>query len=108
MNSERYQFINLARLPGRLTVEEAAWCLGFYAHDIPVLVTNRLLKPLGNPGPTGRRYFAACQIEQFRLDTKWLEKASALMNKHWQDKNASRKTERYSKKRPRQIAPSTK
>lgn len=91
MDSERYQFINLSKMPGRLNTEEAAWCLGFSAHDIPILVANRLLKPLGNPPPNGGRYFSGSDIDRLRLDTKWLDKASALLIKHWRVKN-DRKT----------------
>ena len=47
----------VATKPGRLTVEDAAWCLGFAAHVIPVLIAHKLLKPLGNPPPNGGRYF---------------------------------------------------
>jgi len=87
MDSERYQFINLAKMPGRLTPEETAWCLGFAAHDIPVLIANKMLKPLGNPPPNGGRYFAGSEVERLRLDTKWLDKASSLLVKHWRTKN---------------------
>ena len=87
MDSERYQFINLSKMPGRLNTEEVAWCLGFSAHDIPILVANRMLKPLGNPPPNGGRYFSASEIDRFRLDTKWLDKASALLIRHWKVKN---------------------
>lgn len=87
MDSERYQFINLSKLPGLLNTEETAWCLGFAAHDIPILVANRLLKPLGNPPPNGGRYFSGGEIDRLRLDSKWLDKASALLIKHWKVKN---------------------
>ena len=62
-------------------------CLGFAAHDIPVLIANKLLKPLGNPPPNGGRYFAGSEVDRLRLDTKWLDKASALLVKHWKTKN---------------------
>ena len=87
MDSERYQFINLSKMPGRLNTEETAWCLGFAAHDIPILVANRLLKPLGNPPPNGGRYFSASEVERLRLDTKWLDKASGILVRHWKTKN---------------------
>ena len=93
MDSERYQFINLAKLPGRLNTEETAWCLGFAAHDIPILVANKLLKPLGNPPPNGGRYFAGSDIDRLRSDSKWLDKASALLIKHWRVKNDRRSSQ---------------
>ena len=87
MDSERYQFINLAKLPGRLIPEEAAWCLGFSAHDIPILIANNLLKPLGNPPPNGGRYFSGSEIDRLRVDTKWCDRACALLIKLWKVKN---------------------
>jgi hypothetical protein len=91
MDSERYQLINSSKLPGRLTPEETAWLLGFAAHDIPTLIAHGLLKPLGNPPPNGGRYFSSSEIERFRQDTKWLDKASALLIKHWKVKNDRKK-----------------
>jgi hypothetical protein len=49
----------LGQLPARLTVEQAGWVLGCQPHDVPVLVSYRLLKPLGNPPPNGIKFFAA-------------------------------------------------
>ncbi len=92
MNSERYQFLNAAKLPGRINTEEAAWCLGFSPHDIPVLTARGLLKPLGNPPPNGGRYFSSSEIERLRHDTKWLDKASGTLIKHWKTKNERRPT----------------
>lgn len=43
------QFLYLMMAPARLTVEEAAWLLGFSPHEIPILVAKGLLKPLGCP-----------------------------------------------------------
>ena len=90
MNSERYQFLNVAKLPGRINTEETAWCLGFSPHDIPVLIARGLLKPLGDPPPNGARYFSSSEIERLRLDTKWLDKASATLIRHWKVKNEGR------------------
>ena len=85
--SEKHLFLNSSQLPARLGVQEAAWLLGFNAHDIPVLVANRLLRPLGNPPPNGSRYFASIELEALRMDPKWLDRASALLIKHWKTKN---------------------
>ena len=93
-NSERHQFISIAGLPGRLNVQEAAWVLGFSDHDIPVLVSHRLLKPLGNPPPNGGRYYALPDLNVLRNDAKWLDKASAVLVKHWRTQNADRRTDR--------------
>jgi len=87
MDTPRYELLKLARLPGRLDSEETAHLLGFKFHDIPILVAHRMLKPLGNPPLNGGRYFASAQIDQLRHDVKWMDKASAILIKHWKDRN---------------------
>ena len=82
--------LNLRRLPARLTVAQAAAVLGVQDHEIPILVRARLLMPLGNPAQNGQKYFAACQIEQFSADPKWLARATAQLTKYWQDKNQNK------------------
>src|SRR5690242_12830171 len=52
------------RLPARLTAEQAAILLGFAAHEIPMLVTAKLLKPLGKPSQSAVKYFATVDIER--------------------------------------------
>lgn len=79
--------------PGRFNTEEAAWFLGFGAHDIPVLIANKMLNPLGDPPPNGGRYFAISDLEPLRKDRKWLDRASALLIKHWKRKNERRNPE---------------
>ncbi len=89
MNPDRAAFLNLAFVPARLTAEEAAWYLGFSLHDIPVLVTKKLLEPLGSPPQNGTRYFAAVDLEKFRSDRKWLDRASATLTRHWRQERGS-------------------
>jgi hypothetical protein len=86
-------------LPARLDAVQTAEKLGFSEHDIPILVNRGLLKPLGNPVPNARKYFARVEIEQIDGDVKWLDKASKAISQHWQKKNSSRKNkdERSSK-----------
>jgi len=91
MQQERAQFLSLKVLPARLTVEEAAWYLGFAAHDIPVLVANGLLKPLGHPADNTVKFFALAAVEPLRADVKWLSRATDAMLEYWRRKNA-RKT----------------
>ncbi len=40
------RFLSLKAPPGRLTAGQAAWFLGFSAHEISILVNRGLLKPL--------------------------------------------------------------
>jgi hypothetical protein len=85
----RKEFLNTFRtLPARLQVEEAAWYLGFAPHDIPILVRNGLLKPLGQPPANGVKYFAAAALINLRDDINWLSRASNTITRHWQSKNA--------------------
>jgi hypothetical protein len=79
--------LNLRRLPARLDVKYAAQVLGFQPDDIAVLIRNRLIKPLGNPAPNGKRYFAACQILPLANDVEWLGKATAAVSRNWRAKN---------------------
>ena len=91
MNQDRFAFMSFPRLPGRLTTEEAAWHLGFSPHDIPVLVAHKLLKPLGSPPQNATRYFAGPDLEKVRTDSKWLDRASATLIRHWRKKNEGRR-----------------
>ena len=92
MNQEKKDFLSLRTLPARLGINEAAWLLGFGEHDIPVLVSSGLLKPLGKPTATGSKFFAAVDLQNFRNDPRWLAKASDAVVHHWRAKNASRRT----------------
>ena len=92
MNNERKDFLLVCRnSPARMDAREAAWYLGFAAHDIPILVRAGLLKPLGHPPPTAIKYFAAATLTELRNDAQWLARASDAIVRHWQTKNA-RKT----------------
>jgi hypothetical protein len=63
MSEDQHRFMTLLRqVPARLTAEQAAWVLNCQAHDVPVLVAARLLKPLGNPPPNSVKYFAASEV----------------------------------------------
>jgi hypothetical protein len=96
MNPERKEFLSLAMLPGRLNPSETAWQLGFEPHDIPILVSLGLLKPLGRPPASSVKYFASTEIEALKRDAKWLAKASDALRNHWKQKN-----ERAAKNRSR-------
>jgi hypothetical protein len=92
MKEEQHQFLRLVgQAPARLTVEQAAWVLGCQAHDVPVLVAARLLKPLGNPGPSSVKYFSRLEILDLARDRSWLARVTNAVNQHWQTKNAQRK-----------------
>lgn len=88
MNPERKEFLSLPTLPGRLNPSEAAWRLGFEPHDIPILISVGLLKPLGRPPASSVKYFASIEIEELKRDAKWLAKASDALRHHWKLKNS--------------------
>ncbi|MBI4660169.1 MAG: hypothetical protein HY735_15120 [Verrucomicrobia bacterium] len=88
MDPQREKFLNLKHLLARMNVEEAAGYLGMSPHDIPILVANGLLKPLGNPVQSSVKYFATVTLQELWADTKWLHRASATIREHWSEKNA--------------------
>ncbi len=92
MSEDQHQFLSLlGQLPVRLTVEQAAWVLNCQAHDVPVLIAARLVKPLGNPPPNGIKFFATADVLESAQDRHWLMKVTATINQHWQKKNQRKK-----------------
>jgi hypothetical protein len=92
MREDQHRFLMLlGQLPARLTAEQAAWVLNCQAHDIPILVSNRLLKPLGNPPPNGIKYFHTSELLESVKDRSWLVKVTGAVSGHWRGKNARRK-----------------
>ena len=93
MRDDCQQFLSLVGLPpARLTVEQAAWVLGCQAHDVPVLVAAKLLRPLGNPPPNGIKFFATAELLELAKDRSWLARVSNAVISHWQHKNARKKS----------------
>jgi hypothetical protein len=75
-----------ADMPARLDVACAARVLGFAEHDIPILIRERLLSPLGKPAANAPKFFARVVIEQLACDVDWLNKASITTAKYWKRK----------------------
>ena len=90
MHQEKKDFLTLAIPPARLNITETAWFLGFTEHDISVLISVGLLKPLGHPPASGSKYFATTELQSLRTDTRWLAKASDAIVNHWKKKNNGR------------------
>jgi hypothetical protein len=88
MSSQQLQFLSLQKLPARLNAKEAAWLLGFSPHEIPILMSGGLLKPLGHPPANGPKYFSATIIEEYRRDEKWLARTSDRIVQFWRTRNA--------------------
>jgi hypothetical protein len=88
MRDDQQRFLTLlGQVPARLNVEQTAWVLNCQQHDIPILITARLLKPLGNPQPNSVKYFAAAEILEISKDPAWLSKLTVTLSRHWQTKN---------------------
>ncbi len=92
MKEDQQRFLAvLGRLPARLEVEQVGWVLNCQAHDIPILVAARLLKPLGNPAPNAIKFFAASDVLELSNDRTWLAKMTSTIAQHWQRKNTAQK-----------------
>jgi len=92
MREDQNQFLRLlGQIPARLTAEQVAWVLNCQAHDVPVLVAVKLLKPLGNPPPNIVKFFATLELLEQVKDRAWLAKVTNALNQHWQNKNAAKK-----------------
>ena len=92
MRDDQHKFLMvLGQLPARLNVEQTAWVLNCQAHDVPVLVSSKLLKPLGNPPPNGTKFFATKEVMELARDEKWLHRVTFTIYQHWQKRNARKK-----------------
>ena len=59
-------------------------------HDIPVLVSLRLLEPLGNPPPNAVKHFATVQVMELAGEIAQLGKIRNAVYEHWRHKNANK------------------
>lgn len=92
MREDQHRFLSIhGKLPARLTAEQAAWVLGFADHEITILVSTGLLKPLGRPMKTCVKYFATVELEELSKDTRWLAKGTDTIMNYWQVRNAAKK-----------------
>jgi hypothetical protein len=92
MREEQQQFLRLlGQLPARLTAEQAAWVLNCQPHDVPALVTAKLLKPLGNPSANTIKFYATADLLELMKDRNWLVRVTSTINLHWHNKNARQK-----------------
>jgi hypothetical protein len=87
---ERERFLNMRHFPARMTIEEVAAFFRMSPHDIPVLVANGLLKPLGDPVQSSVKYFATVVLQELAQNVEWLHQATAALQGHWAMKNARR------------------
>ena len=91
MRDDQHRFLMLlGQLPARLTVEQTAWVLNCQVHDVPILVSSKLLKPLGNPPQNGTKFFASREILELAQDEKWLHRVTIAIYQHWHRRNSRR------------------
>lgn len=84
--------LSLLRLPGRMDSAATAARIGCSVHDIPVLVKHHVLRPLGGRdlSPNSVKYFASVEVERICADPQILNQLTAVLQKHWKNKNARR------------------
>jgi hypothetical protein len=93
MKEDQHRFLSLlGQLPARLTAEQAAWVLNCQPHDVPILVSSRLLRPLGNPPANGIKFFATADVLEAAKDRSWLAKMTNTISQYWRGKNGRKKT----------------
>lgn len=96
MKDDQHRFLSVVgQFPARLTVEQTAWMLNCQPHDVPILVSTRLLKPLGNPPPNGIKFFATVDVLDALKDRSWLARMTNSITQHWQRKNENKKPPAY-------------
>jgi hypothetical protein len=89
MKEDQHRFLTLlGQLPVRLTGEQAGWLLNCQPHDIPALISAKLIKPLGHPAANATKYFATADLLEIAKDRAWLVKMTTAINTHWQKQNA--------------------
>jgi hypothetical protein len=93
MREDQHQFLALVgQPPARLTVEQAAWVLGCQLHDMPILISTRLLKPLGNPPQNAVKFFSTAEVLEMARDRAWLAKMTQTVGQHWHKRNLRQKS----------------
>jgi hypothetical protein len=100
MNDAHFLSLIQCGYAARLTSGQAAKLLGFADHDVPVLVSMGLLKPLGTPMPNSPKHFALIEILGHATERDWLNRATKTLARHWQKKNGEQRNKRASQTAP--------
>jgi hypothetical protein len=77
----------------QLTAEQVAWVLNCQPHDVPVLVTAKLLKPPGNLRPNSAKCYSDLEVFEQVKDRNSPAKVTNALNQHWQRKNATKENQ---------------
>jgi hypothetical protein len=97
MNDEQFQFLRLLHLPGRFTVQQTGWYLGFPEDGIPYLTRIKLLVPAGDPGPKAIKLYLYSDLVRLRINRRWMNTASSRLYRHRENKNVKAYTKRKRK-----------
>jgi hypothetical protein len=93
MREDHHRFLMLlGGLPARLNVEQVAWVLNCQVHDVPVLVSAKMLRPLGNPPPNAVKFFATIELLELTKDKAWLTRATQAVTLYWRNQNLRKKS----------------
>src|SRR5580692_78142 len=93
MKDDQQKFLALlGEPPARLLAEQVAWVLNCQPHDIPILVSARMIKPLGNPAANGIKFFATSDILELGNDHVRLSKMTQAITQHWKRMNLNGKS----------------
>ena len=90
ISAQARDLLNLRRLPAMLNTAQTAVLLGLADHDIPVLVRNGLLKPLGNPPPNAVKSFCTAHVLELAGEPAVLNKIRQTVYEYWRRKNADK------------------
>jgi hypothetical protein len=93
MRDNVLDLLNRSRLPGRLTSEQAAPLLGFLVHEVAILVSAKLLRPLGSPPRHAVKYFSASEIQACASDPVWLNRGTRAVYNYWAKQNQKRRAQ---------------
>lgn len=66
--------------------------MGCQTHDMPILISSKLLKPPGNPAPNEVKFFATAEILELLKDRSWLAKVTNAISQHRHKRNARLKS----------------
>ena len=88
MNQDHREFMNLRRLPGSITAEQAALLLGIPVTCIAVLIGKGFVKPLGkNVAPNAPKRFASAAIITLTQNPEEMHKMQHLLSSYWRQRN---------------------
>jgi hypothetical protein len=74
--------------PARYSAAQAADALGFHVDDIPVLVREGFLTPLGKPQNNSIKYFSSDAVAKLGEDQQRMDEAQAVLYQKNRDKGA--------------------